>query len=55
MMGDGVIDIPAIRGAVERAGYNGFVEVEIFSALDWWRRPVDEVLTVCKERFASAC
>jgi sugar phosphate isomerase/epimerase len=55
MMGDGVIDIPAIRGAVERAGYEGFVEVEIFSALDWWRRPVDEILTVCKERFASAC
>jgi len=55
MMGDGVIDIPAIRGVVERAGYVGFVEVEIFSALDWWRRPVDEILTVCKERFASAC
>jgi sugar phosphate isomerase/epimerase len=55
MMGDGVIDIPAIRGAVERAGYDGLVEVEIFSALDWWRRPVDEILAVCKERFASAC
>jgi sugar phosphate isomerase/epimerase len=55
MMGDGVIDIPAIRAAVERAGYDGYVEVEIFSALDWWRRPVDEILAVCKERFASAC
>jgi sugar phosphate isomerase/epimerase len=55
MMGDGVIDIPAIRAAAELAGYDGLVEVEIFSALDWWRRPVDEILAVCKERFASVC
>ena len=55
MMGDGIIDIPAIRRKVEAAGYAGFVEVEIFSALDWWRRPVDEVLEICKQRFATAC
>jgi sugar phosphate isomerase/epimerase len=55
MMGDGVIDIPAIRGMVEQAGYAGFVEVEIFSALDWWRRPIDEILSTCKARFATAC
>ena len=32
MMGDGVIDIAHIRGLIERAGYAGLVEVEIFSA-----------------------
>jgi sugar phosphate isomerase/epimerase len=55
MMGDGVIDIPHIRRAVEAAGYSGLVEAEIFSAADWWKRPIDETLRVCKERFASAC
>jgi sugar phosphate isomerase/epimerase len=53
MMGDGVIDLPRIRGWVEGAGYAGFHEVEIFSELDWWRRDPDEVLKVCKDRFAT--
>ena len=51
MMGDGVIDLPRIRGWVEGAGYAGFHEVEIFSALDWWTRDPDEVLRTIKERF----
>jgi sugar phosphate isomerase/epimerase len=55
MMGDGVIEIPRIRGWIERAGYRGAVEVEIFSAENWWKRPPEEVLAVCKERVASAC
>ena len=50
MMGDGVIDIPRIRGWVERAGYRGLHEVEIFSAKNWWRRDPDEVLTTIKAR-----
>jgi sugar phosphate isomerase/epimerase len=50
MMGDGVIDIPRIRSWIERAGYAGFHEVEIFSALNWWERDPDEVLATCKER-----
>jgi sugar phosphate isomerase/epimerase len=52
MMGDGVIDLPLIRSWVERAGYTGFQEVEIFSELDWWRRDPDEVLRTCVERSA---
>ena len=48
MMGDGVIDIRAIRGAVEAAGYAGLVEAEIFSALDWWQRPIEETLSICR-------
>ena len=50
MMGDGVIDIPALRGAVEATGYDRHIEVEIFSDRNWWRRPADEVLGVIKER-----
>jgi sugar phosphate isomerase/epimerase len=50
MMGDGIIDLPLIRSWVEKAGYAGFQEVEIFSELDWWRRDPDEVLRICKER-----
>jgi sugar phosphate isomerase/epimerase len=55
MMGDGVIDLPLIRRWVERAGYAGFQEVEIFSELDWWKRDPDEVLRTCKERHARVC
>jgi sugar phosphate isomerase/epimerase len=50
MMGDGVIDIPRIRGWIEAAGFNGACEAEIFSAGNWWRRDPDEVLEVCIER-----
>jgi sugar phosphate isomerase/epimerase len=50
MMGDGVIDLPRIRGMVEAAGYRGFHEVEIFSELDWWKRDPDEVLRIAKDR-----
>ncbi|MBK8063509.1 MAG: sugar phosphate isomerase/epimerase [Betaproteobacteria bacterium] len=55
MMGDGVIDLPRIRGWVRATGYAGFDEVEIFSALDWWTRDPDEVLAVCKERHQRCC
>jgi sugar phosphate isomerase/epimerase len=55
MMGDGIIDIAGIRRQVEAAGYAGTVEVEIFSAQNWWQRDPDEVLRVCRERYASVC
>ncbi|MBN9371927.1 MULTISPECIES: sugar phosphate isomerase/epimerase family protein [unclassified Hydrogenophaga] len=50
MMGDGVIDIPRIRGWVEDQGFGGFSEVEIFSTGRWWRRGHDEVLQTCIAR-----
>lgn len=53
MMGDGVIDIPGIRGWMEANGYAGFSEVEIFSTR-WWERPMDEVLGICIERHHTA-
>ena len=50
MMGDGVIELRKIRSHMERAGYAGFAEVEIFSNLDWWQRPGEEVLDTCIAR-----
>jgi sugar phosphate isomerase/epimerase len=55
MMGDGVIDLPRIGAWIERAGYSGRHEVEIFSAMDWWKRPGEEVLRACIARFATVC
>jgi sugar phosphate isomerase/epimerase len=55
MMGDGVIDLPAIRRMVEAAGFSGPQEVEIFSAENWWKKPGDEVLATCVERFRTVC
>jgi sugar phosphate isomerase/epimerase len=49
MMGDGAIELRRIREAVEAVGFDGFVEVEIFSE-DWWSRPLDEVLETCITR-----
>ncbi|MCR4268319.1 sugar phosphate isomerase/epimerase [Nitratireductor sp. ZSWI3] len=55
MMGDGVIDIPRLRGLAESNGFSGLNEVEIFSALDWWRRDADEVLATIVRRGRTAC
>ena len=55
MMGDGVIDLPGIRRMVEAAGFHGHQEVEIFSAENWWKRPGDEVLRTCIERYNTVC
>ncbi|WP_394891454.1 sugar phosphate isomerase/epimerase family protein [Mesorhizobium sp. AaZ16] len=55
MMGDGVIDLPAIRRMVEAGGFSGPQEVEIFSAENWWKKPGDEVLATCVERFRTVC
>ena len=50
MMGDGVIDIPRLRAAVEAQGFAGYSEVEIFSRTNWWQRDGGETLDVCIER-----
>jgi sugar phosphate isomerase/epimerase len=53
MMGDGVIDLQGLRRAVEQAGYRGFVEVEIFSQADWWKRSMNETLETVRARMVS--
>jgi len=55
MMGDGVIDLGSIRAMIEAAGYAGPQEVEIFSKDNWWKRPGDEVVATCLERFRTVC
>jgi sugar phosphate isomerase/epimerase len=49
MMGDGLIDLRALRGAVEAAGYEGPIEVEIFNQ-EIWNTPGDEVLELIRAR-----
>ena len=55
MMGDGVVDLKQFRADIEAAGFHGPQEVEIFSALNWWQRPGEEVLATCVERFRTVC
>ena len=55
MMGDGVVDLAGIRATIERAGFRGHQEVEIFSRDDWWKRDPDEVLRTCVERYERVC
>ncbi|MGH6770246.1 MAG: sugar phosphate isomerase/epimerase family protein [Xanthobacteraceae bacterium] len=55
MMGDGVIDFRPIRRAIEAAGYRGPQAVEILSERDWWKRPGEEVLRTCVERYRRYC
>ncbi|MDP2450309.1 MAG: sugar phosphate isomerase/epimerase family protein [Polaromonas sp.] len=54
MMGDGVIEIPKIRGWMEDQGFAGYSEVEIFSSGNWWQRESAEVLDTCIARHRSA-
>ena len=53
MMGDGVIDLRGMRKKVEATGYVGHIDVEIFSAENWWKRDPNDVLQVCLERFRT--
>jgi len=50
--GDGVIDLRRLRGAVERAGYTGPIEVEIMNEAVW-NTPLDTLLPLIKERYLA--
>ena len=52
MPGDGQIDNALIRSWMIEAGYNGAVEVEILSELDWWQKPADTVVRKICERIS---
>jgi sugar phosphate isomerase/epimerase len=51
-LGDGVIDFAPISAAVTAAGYDGFVEVEIFNA-EVWNAPADQTAATVLERFTT--
>lgn len=52
LMGDGPIEFPDLLDAVDAAGYDGPIEVEIFNRAIW-DTPADEVVAAVKERFAT--
>jgi sugar phosphate isomerase/epimerase len=52
MMGDGHIDFPPFRSAVDATGYVGDVEVEIFNAAVWAAAP-DQVLATMVRRYVQ--
>jgi sugar phosphate isomerase/epimerase len=52
MMGDGVIELRRIRGEVERAGYQGLIEVEIFNERVW-DLPLEALVRLARERFVA--
>jgi len=55
MMGDGVVDLKRLRAMVEATGFDGPVEVEIFSRDRWWKEDPDVVLRTCRERLETVC
>jgi sugar phosphate isomerase/epimerase len=52
LMGDGCIEFGKLAAAVNRAGYTGPIEVEIFNQ-QLWSLPGDEVLALIQKRFAE--
>jgi sugar phosphate isomerase/epimerase len=52
MLGDGSVELRRFRTAVDEAGYDGPVEVEIFNE-ELWAMPGLEALALCLERFAD--
>lgn len=53
MLGDGPIDNRRILGWIDGTGFDGPIEVEIFSSRNWWLRNPDEVVQTIKDRFAE--
>jgi len=51
-VGDGYIEFGPMTRAVEAAGYNGMIEVEIFNEEIWAAAP-DETARTVRERFAA--
>jgi sugar phosphate isomerase/epimerase len=52
MMGDGVIELRAMRQAVDAAGYRGPIEVEIFND-EIWQGADDGLMELMKRRFVE--
>jgi len=50
LMGEGCIDLRGIRGMVEGAGFDGMIEVEVFSNR-WWEKPTAEFLEAIQQAY----
>ena len=44
-----------ILGKLKATGFDGVVEVEIFSKDRWWQEDPDVVLRTCRERLQTVC
>ncbi|MDP6330172.1 MAG: sugar phosphate isomerase/epimerase family protein, partial [SAR324 cluster bacterium] len=53
MPGDGIIDNPLIRGWMEESEYQGSIEIEILSALNWWKQPSETVIKAICQSLAN--
>ena len=51
-MGEGCIDLRGIRAMVERNGFNGMIEVEVFSNR-LWSQPTHEFLREIKKSYQN--
>jgi sugar phosphate isomerase/epimerase len=49
LMGDGVIDLRAFRGMMDRAGFDGMIEVEVFNEA-YWAMDQGDYLNLIRER-----
>ncbi len=52
MMGDGAIDLPGLRGLVDRAGYRGPIEVEVINS-ELAREPGAELIKRVRESYLA--
>jgi 4-hydroxyphenylpyruvate dioxygenase len=52
--GEGVLDLPALIGALEQYGYNGFFSIEMFNA-DLWQLPAGEAARLCYQSLLPLC
>mgnify|MGYP001216861801 FL=1 len=52
LMGEGCIDLRGIRALVEKNGFGGMIEVEIFSSC-WWEKPTTEFLEAIQESYLN--
>ena len=52
LMGEGCIDLRGIRALVEKNGFGGMIEVEVFSNR-WWDKPTAEFLEAIQESYLN--
>ena len=52
LMGEGCIDLRWIRALVEKNGFDGMIEVEVFSNR-WWEKPTQEFLEAIKQSYLN--
>jgi sugar phosphate isomerase/epimerase len=52
LMGEGCIDLRGIRAMVEKNGFDGMIEVEVFSNR-WWDKPTGEFLEAIKQSYMN--